>query len=272
MSTIAALLTDRGERDRLGLVLGAFGNTRFCDRAVEVRQMIAKGDVVAVVLTRHDADGRSMVPFAADLVRRLPTLPVLVSVPTTAEDAERDRAALALLTGVAVFDPDQRQALLSLALRLIAPARAQNAVGRLLDIIGQLEAGWPPIVRTYVRTVVLHAHWPLTVPMVMELIDPTKRRTLDHQLKLMGLPTAEQLLGWALVAHAMWLWDLPDMTLEASARAVGFNDASALRSLVVNRTGLSPTEVRKRGGFGYLVDRFGAVLRGDWSREAAERV
>lgn len=233
--------------------------------------MIAKGDVMAVVLSRHDTDGRSMVPFAADLVRRLPTLPVLVSVPVTADDAERDRAALAPLTGVAAFDPNQRQVLLSLARRLIAPARAQNACARLLDIVGRLEPAWAPIVRTYVRTVVLHAHWPLTVRMVMEMIDPTKRRTLDHHLKQTGLPTAEQLVGWVLVVHAMWLWDLPDMTLEASARGLGFNDASALRSLIVNRTGLSPTEVRKRGGFEYLVNRFGAVLSGDRSREAARR-
>jgi hypothetical protein len=268
---IVALLTDRGERERLGSVLAAFGTTRFCDRTVEVWQAIATGEVTAVVLAGPDADGRSMIPLAGDLVRRFPSLPVLASVRAAAEGSAHDRAELALLRGVTAFDPDRPQAFFALARRLIAPARAQSARGMLLDIVAPLEPGWPAVMSEYIRTVVLHARWPLTVRAVMDLIDPTKRRTLDQQLRHGRLPTAEQLIGWVFVVQAMWLWALPGVTLEASARSLGFNDAGALRSLIVHRTGLSPTEVRKRGGVTYVVSRFAALLRGDWSGEPAGR-
>jgi AraC-like DNA-binding protein len=269
--TIAVLIVDRAVRERIDPVLSRFGVVWFCDRAVEVWQAIATGDVRAVVLTARDADRRSMMQLAADLTQRFPSMAVLMLVAADDESTSQDREPLALLADVVVVDANEPQTLASVARRTIGSSRVQSAGGTLLDAIARLEQQWEPLISVYLRTIVLYARWPLSVRQSMQMIDPTKRRTLDQHLRVAHLPTAEQLIGWVLALHALWLWDLPGSTLERAARALGFNDASALRSLIVNRTGVSPTEVRRRGGFTYLFDRFMALLRGDWSRETATR-
>lgn len=266
MPTVVALIVDRRERERIAPVLRPFGDVRFCDRPVEVWQAIGGSDVVAFVTDALDRDGRSVAPTAEELHRLFPTLPIVVH--SAVDDPEHRHAlrALALTPGVADLNGYRDMDLSATVRDRLTSARVQSAASALLDVVATTPS-LDPLVCTYIRTVVRELHWPLSVGCVMEAIDSTKRRTLESQLKAANLPTAEQIIGWVFALHATWLRVLPGSTLEAVARRLGFNDSSTLRSVFTNRIRMPSTEVMRRGGFHYLLNRFSALLRGDWALE-----
>jgi len=106
----------------------------------------------------------------------------------------------------------------------------------------------------------------------MDEIDRTKRRTLEERLRTANLPTAEQLIGWVFVLKATWLLSLPGATFKGVADRLGFSKPGTLRTTIRRRTGLRARQLLDCGGFDYLLRRFGALLRGDWSQETSEPV
>lgn len=82
------------------------------------------------------------------------------------------------------------------------------------------------------------------------------RPFLSECLKECGLPTAGHLLLWTRLLHAgYWLTD-PGRTAESVARQLEYCDGSAFRRALRNRTGATPTELVRAGGFSFVLRCF----------------
>jgi AraC-like DNA-binding protein len=271
VATIAALIVDVRERERIARMLRAIGNIRYCERPVGLWQLIAAGDVGAVILDLRDADDRPTVPTVLELRRVLPSLPVAVHATVDPVLANRGLAAVAATPGVFVVDWREDESFPATVRDTFAAAPPQNATTALLQTLDAVYPQLDNLVASYLRTILLHARWPLRVHTAMELIDPTKRRTLDARLERANLPTAEQLIGWSLALHASWFMGLPGATVGSVATRLGFNDPSSLRSLFRAHIGMTAAAVIREGGFPYLAERWTRLMHGDWSHERKGR-
>jgi AraC-like DNA-binding protein len=267
MPTVVALIVDRRQRERLTPILRAFGDVLFCDRPVEIWRAVEHGDVVAVVINPIDTDGRPIAPTVEALRRLLPALPIIVHSSADDPEQRQELAALGLTRGLVVVDDQSDTNRFLVTAQPVAGSRVHNATSALLDAVATIRPPLDPLVNTYTRTVIRQSRWPLGVTAVMKAIDETKRRTIEKQLRDANLPSAESLIGWTFALHAVWDLELPGASLSAIAQRLGFPTVSSLRSVFRNRVRLSPREVMRSGGFPYLLERFVALLHGDWSRE-----
>lgn len=82
------------------------------------------------------------------------------------------------------------------------------------------------------------------------------RPFLSECLRGCGLPTTGHLLLWTRLLHAgYWLSD-PGRTAESVSRQLEYCDGSAFRRALRNRTGSTPTELIRAGGFSYVLRCF----------------
>lgn len=82
------------------------------------------------------------------------------------------------------------------------------------------------------------------------------RPFLSECLRECGLPTTGHLLLWTRLLHAgYWLSD-PGRTAESVSRQLEYCDGSAFRRALRNRTGSTPTELIRAGGFSFVLRRF----------------
>jgi AraC-like DNA-binding protein len=97
-----------------------------------------------------------------------------------------------------------------------------------------------------------------TVLTVEQLADElgVHRRTLHNWLRSVGLPSAEQVIGWGRLLLAAALLEAPNRSVASVAARVGFSSEPAFRAMLGRYTGLTPTEVRRSGGLPYLAARF----------------
>jgi transcriptional regulator GlxA family with amidase domain len=86
------------------------------------------------------------------------------------------------------------------------------------------------------------------------------RKTLDRRLARTISLTARELIGWArLIALAIRL-ESSTLSADAIATELRFASPSAMRNLLQRYAGLTPRELRQRGGSEYLYGRLRAEL------------
>ena len=87
------------------------------------------------------------------------------------------------------------------------------------------------------------------------------RKTLHNWLRSAGLPSAQQVIGWSRLLLAAALLEAPSRSVASVASRVGFSSEPAFRGMLARYTGLTPTELRRSGGFAHLSATFrrGAV-------------
>jgi len=82
------------------------------------------------------------------------------------------------------------------------------------------------------------------------------RPYLSERLKSFGLPPLGHLLLWGRLLHAgAWLPD-PGRSAESVSRQLGYSSGAAFRRLLRNHVGVTPTELIRRGGRKWVLDRF----------------
>ena len=82
------------------------------------------------------------------------------------------------------------------------------------------------------------------------------RAHLSVRLKTSGLPSVGHLLTWARLLHAgRWLGD-PGRSAESVSRQLEYANGATFRRALRSYVGLTPTEVRERGGGAPVLDRF----------------
>ena len=265
MATVVVLNIDRRARAHITTAIRPFGEARFCDRPPAMWQAMAGGDVLAVVTSPVDADGRPTASAIDELRRIFPSLPVIVYAPRDDQEQNEELTALAFTPGVTIAVDRDTATLMSVVRARFATARVQSAARELLDAVDSVQPPLPALVTIYLRALARRPRWGLRVGTVMASIDPTKRRTLEALLRAANLPTAEQCIGWVFALHGTWLWALPGLTFETVASRLGFREPSVLRSVFKHRIGMAPRTVMRAGGFPYLRGRFVALLQGEWA-------
>lgn len=82
------------------------------------------------------------------------------------------------------------------------------------------------------------------------------RAHASARLKACGLPSAGHLLVWAKLMHAgRWLSD-PGRTAQSVSRQLEYSSGAAFRRTLRNYLGMTPTEVKSRGGLTSVLSRF----------------
>jgi AraC-like DNA-binding protein len=86
------------------------------------------------------------------------------------------------------------------------------------------------------------------------------RATLLRWCGVAGLPPPRRLLLWIRLLLAASLLDDPGHSVRTVSEVCGYSSPNALRNALRALSGLSPTELRERGGLKVLGDRFRADL------------
>jgi len=90
-------------------------------------------------------------------------------------------------------------------------------------------------------------------------------KTLNEHLRRSALPPLGQLITWCRLLRAAQLLGAPGGTLERTARRLSFPSAAALRAQLSRYLGLSPSELRRRGGAVWAADEFcRRCVVGEW--------
>jgi len=95
------------------------------------------------------------------------------------------------------------------------------------------------------------------------------RKTLALHCARAHLPSPSALSCWARLILAAQRLEDPGRTTERSAMETGFPSGSAFRNMLKRYTGLSPSEVRERGGSLCIIDLFTARLAAGRARRLA---
>jgi len=95
------------------------------------------------------------------------------------------------------------------------------------------------------------------------------RKTLAARLARAGMPTPLALIGWCRLLAAARAMEEGGRTLEQVALRLEFPGAAALRNMLARYTGLSPREVRRRGGVQSVIAAFRRTLTARRNRRSA---
>jgi transcriptional regulator GlxA family with amidase domain len=124
----------------------------------------------------------------------------------------------------------------------------------------QLARDVPSTAQEVVQFAIDHGDSPWSVRQLAASLG-VPRKTLDRRLAKAITLTARELIGWArLIALAIRL-ESSTMSADGIAIELRFASPSAMRNLLQRYAGLTPTELRQRGGSEYLYGRLRAELR-----------
>jgi AraC-like DNA-binding protein len=123
----------------------------------------------------------------------------------------------------------------------------------------QLARAVPDGARDAVQFTIEHGDSPWSVRQLAASLG-LPRKTLDRRLARAIALTARELIGWArLIALAIRL-ESSTMSADSIADELRFASPSAMRNLLQRYAGLTPTELRQRGGSEYLFGRLRSEL------------
>ncbi len=254
MVTIAILVCDRAARARLRGALRGEGTLAFCDTADQLLSAVADGAATAVVTEWRDASGQTVDGAVRTLRADYPTVPVLIYAPLTLEGARDILAATrAGASDIVVADFDDVGHTIGQRLALAhSSALSQRMVSRVTDLVS-------PTVTLLLDYWFRHARETPTVAAAARALG-VHRKTLALHCARAGLPSPSALACWArLILGAQRLED-PGRTTERAALELGFPSGSAFRNMLKRYTGMSPSDVRERGGSVCVVELFTARL------------
>jgi AraC-like DNA-binding protein len=255
MVTIAALVCDRASRARLRSAIRGQADVAFCETVPELISAVADGAATAVVTEWRDASGSRLDAAVRTLHADYPTVPILVYAPLTPQGA-RDmlEAARAGATEIVIANFDDVGITLS---QRLTNAQA-TALGR--QVMIRVTTLVPATVAALIDYFLRHGRSAPTVAAAARALS-LHRKTLALHCARAKCPGPSALACWARLMLAAQRLEDPGRTAERAALEFGFPSASAFRNMLKRYTGLSPSEVRERGGSVCVVEMFTARLR-----------
>jgi AraC-like DNA-binding protein len=225
--TIAVLVHDSTARARLRGAVRGYAKLTFCEDAAELASTVADGAATAVVTEWRDDSGTTIESAIRAMRAEYPNVPVLVYAPLTPEGAH-DMLAAARAGAVDVIIANFDDVGITLGRRL-ASAQATTLADRIVERLATLV--------------------PLPVAQMLEYFFRHARTP----------PSVAGAAAALLILTSHRLED-PGRTTEHGAIEMGFPSGSAFRNMLKRYTGLSPAEVRERGGSMCLVEMLTAQL------------
>jgi AraC-like DNA-binding protein len=250
MLDIVALVTSNDARERIVTSLRRRAKIRLASTHEELIDLVTRTAPSAVICEFGDRTDPGVANAIRELRRRRPTLP-MIGYCRVDEDSSRHIMAAtgAGVNAVALRDAVDIGAMLE---GLLEQAEVDTAF---TDAMKTLGTRVPPIVRQVLDHCIRHS---LDVPSVTQLGQAlgVSRRTLGHRLSRAGAPTAGALISWSRLFVAMELLVDEGRSVDQTALALGFTSGSALRGMLQRYTGLTPRQLRDRGGLNHLVELF----------------
>ena len=245
--TIAALIDDRMVRARFTEASTEYGTVTFYETAAQLIAAVADGVASIVVAEWRDASGAVVEAAIRDLHTDYPSVPILVYAPLTPTGA-RDMLAGARAGATDVVIADFDDVGVALRHRIAAAqtaALADHVVSRLAPLV-------PDSVARMLGFFFRHAQSAPTVAATAVALR-VHRKTLALHCARAGLATPSALCCWARLILAAQRLEDPLRTTERAATELGFPSGSAFRKMLKRYTGLSPSDVRERGGSAHLI-------------------
>jgi AraC-like DNA-binding protein len=247
------VLSEVPDRRRLLRLVGSLGETSWVERATDLAPAPHTAAVIVADVVGLDV---TTLGSSLDMARR--RMPVLLVILVAASGPAHLHTAIAAASRIRAVE-SVAAGWYDVFPLTIAAMRHADVLLCAEHVTDGVRARVPRSLLPFIEYCAGRTETCCRVPDVVERAG-LKRRTLDSRLRRAGLPTAERILGWCRVLHAAWRLDRSDDSVERIALTCGLTSASALRNYYRRYSGLSPTEARARGGFGFLLDQFRAEV------------
>jgi AraC-like DNA-binding protein len=240
--TIAALVHDSAARARLRGAVRSYAKLAFCDDPQELASAVADGAATAIITEWRDGNGGTVESAVRAMRSEYPNIPVLAYAPLTPEGAH-DMLAAARAGAVDVIIANFDDIGITLGRRLAA-AQATTLSDRIVERLATLV---PLPVAQMLEYFFRHARTPPSVGGAAAALQ-VHRKTLALHCARAGLPSPSALCCWARLILTSHRLEDPGRTTEHGAIEMGFPSGSAFRNMLRRYTGLSPQDLRDRGG------------------------
>lgn len=152
----------------------------------------------------------------------------------------------------------------------VLSALLEDALARSMgaEAAAELRALVPPRLRGLVGELLRRARRPLTPGEVARMYH-RHPNTLREHLRAAGLPPVNKLIVWMRLLHAARYLDATGGCADRAARALRFPSAVAFRNQLRRYAGVTPGELRERGGMSFLLHAFRGRLSARAWRAAA---
>lgn len=255
MTPVIALLAGEQLRARVAWAVGPDVDLLFCERAPQLRELIAEHGATAVITQLVDESGADTRPVIGLLHERLPEIRVIIIHDRRALDADEllELGNLGVSSSVYQNARDFAQSLRAALARAEEQSAARAILRRVL-----------PLVPIEIHPFFLHCAYEASRPLLAE--DAARGagfppRTVRARLRRFGLPSPRRIVRWNRVLHACWRLDLSGRPVKAVLAPLGYETDVALRKQFVRLAGLPIRGVLARGGFWHLLGRFEGELR-----------
>jgi AraC-like DNA-binding protein len=252
-------------RAAVGWAARGIAQCEFCDHVGTAERLVADRDAIVFFTYRYDIEGS----LADELITRLryarPHMPIVMveSAPSSAAAQVRE----GLPTADATVTEGSRHFRRDVS-RLIASATHRARRHTMSVTLAGLV---PPPVQAAAGSAIERGHRPRSVRQLAAAVG-VPRKTLDRRLGKAIRLTARQLIGWGRLLAAAMCLENPSATVSAVTAELEFASPSALRNLLQRYAGLTPTQLRQRGGADHLFDRLRKEIeRGTRKGERATR-
>jgi hypothetical protein len=257
MPTVALMLPGRAARELAAEQIGALATVRVCESTEALLELVAGGDVDAVVADLRDPSGDSILPTFGALRVQAPHLPLILHCVPTPEALRELPDTSAFRQGLSLVFRNCEH--LGAALRpLLRPPRVPTAAETLARHVVPLVPG--PF-RPFVLVCALKASPRLKVGTAARW-SGASRRTLERSLQRARLPSAGSVLGSCTALHAAWWLDVQGWSTKQVVTEMRFTYSGGLTRVLQHYFGCSVRSLRAAGGFQELLFRFETTLLG----------
>ena len=250
MGVIAALLPTSGHLQRLRTAIRDRHQVVPCDDWGTLLSVCERQPVRVAVIDLF-AGGRANFERIRHLRQRLPRLTLIAYVAYSADRAhDLFDAGRQGMDGLVLADQDDAPRAL-LALVEHAESRSLGAIVR--GVLHDVD----PVTRDAVLLSITRAHEGLSPEELARLL-ALPRRTVSQRLAASGFPAPRRLLTWGRLIFAAHLLEDRHRSADRIANSLDFPSGSAFRNTCQRYLGLTPQEIRDRGGSAHV---FEALLR-----------
>jgi AraC-like DNA-binding protein len=250
MLDIVALIASNDARAGIVTSVGRRAKVRLVSSPGELADAVASVRPSAVICEFSDRTGAATAAAVRDLRARRPTLPMIGYCWVEAHASRHLMvAARAGVSALALRGVDDVGLMLDHVLVEAESDCVARQVARALD--GRITA----LVHDALDFCVRHAR---ELPDVAQLADALHlpRRTLGHRLLRAGSPGAAALISWSRLFVAAELLVDEGRSVDHVGLVLGFASGSALRGMLQRYAGVTPRELRERGGLVHLIGLF----------------
>jgi len=245
MGLIATYLTNAGHLSRLRAAIRDRHRLVSCDDWTTLLRTCER-QAVGVAVLDFFADGDASFERIRHLKQRLPRITLVAYITFSAERAhDLFDAGRQGMDGLVIADQDDSpRSLLSLI------ERAESR--RLGSLVRQTLEGVEPSTQDALLLAVTRAHERLSVDGLARLL-ALPRRTVAHRLAASGFPPPKQLLTWGRLIVAGHLLEDRHRSADRVAAALEFPSGSGFRNICQRYLGVTPSEIRARGGASFVI-------------------